>query len=1004
MKKLFLLPLLAFFLVFGKAEASHLVGGEIVITHIQGFDYTLSMNLYRDAGGISAPMTAQITALQRTTLGQVGSWTLPLLWDSIVPPEIPGCGGSQVIIERYYYELQVTLPPTTYNHPGGYMFTWSSCCRNAGVVNIQNSSGAGQRTVTMFPPVVSPNPALPPNTQFVNSTPQLFPPLADYGCVGQFYYQEFGGLDPDGDSLSYVLYTPFEDNPLNGGIVNPISAPYPDPSTMATPIQWANCYNVNNQINGFSDGSCTSLNEPDRLRVNANTGFVSVTPAFGPAYYVIGVWCQEWRDIDGDGQKDLIGSVFRDFQLQVTTNCAPGSPPDPPLPVDTSVTVTDTIFVPGIVGQRCVQYKVTDPNAGSAIPLPASDVEIILDAVNFPDSTIGVTPKSLLLQSPQDTVTIDLCFGDCAFSQNGEPLQLNVVYKKIHCPKPIFDTVALYFLVEEIPSPEAIVQVDKVDFGNALFLADTGAGGNVEQITFGIRPNWEIEMEFNVIDSTYDSLRQYLVYNYDTLDYRDFGVEFFQYSPDTLAPADSISQTDTIIGLSNMKTRLKWRPDCSLFQPGQPFEDTMYLITEDFYCGQNVSSKMLVFSILTLNENPIILADTSVGGTENPETIAPMDPSAPILTYEFTKRVGTDRSIGGSGKKKGESLIFDIISSDADLDEIYTTYQVWDEATGDYLDPLNSRFLLTQLGMVTGRANNNIGDSTLTSNFYWENRYITCDALVESPIRLRAIATDSSCFAAEDTMDIIINLENGTPPELEFYQDFDRGTEKVERDADGNIEITFQSENLSFFVTGFDNDVVEIEPGETEGDKVRLAMTLENEDINDTEDVFIEKGIEAIYRNPLQYVERQDTIFFFWDPACEDRNLPLERLNFKVRDNACPSDPNDAELGLIDEMFVNIAPVGEFEAINLITPNGDGLNDALRLYDTDYSEGSRTEIIEPMRCGFESVKVFNRWGQQVFESNSADFEWDANDVPSGDYFYEMKFGNRTYRSYLKILK
>jgi hypothetical protein len=186
MKKLLLLPLVCLLFAFGKVEASHIVGGEIVITHVQGFQYVLTMNLYRDASGIAAPPTAQIEAFQRVGLQPRGNWTLPLLWDSIVPPEVPGCGGTQVIIERYFYQDTVQLPPTQYNHPGGYIFRWTSCCRNGGVINIQNSSSVGQNTVTLFPPVVD-----QAGNQIINSTPQLFPPLADYGCVGQFYYQEF---------------------------------------------------------------------------------------------------------------------------------------------------------------------------------------------------------------------------------------------------------------------------------------------------------------------------------------------------------------------------------------------------------------------------------------------------------------------------------------------------------------------------------------------------------------------------------------------------------------------------------------------------------------------------------------------------------------------------------------------------------------------------------------------------------------------------------------------
>lgn len=1022
MKKLLILPLLflAFF-ISNKVNASHIVGGEIVITYVQPTQYVLTMNLYRDQSGIAAPPTAQIEAFQRQGLNNVGSWTLPLMWDSVVPPQISGCAGQQVVIERYFYQDTVILNPSTFNHPSGYIFRWTSCCRNGGVVNLQASSSAGQNTATLFPPIQDQG-----GNQIINSTPQLFPPLADYGCVGQLYYQPFGGSDPDGDSLSYTLYTPFDDGAPLPGVTSAISPIYSDPSTMFPAVAWANCYNVDNQINGFSDGSCTSLTEPDRLSVDPVTGFVTVTPSLGPAYFVIGVWCQEWRDIDNDGTKDLIGSVFRDFQLQVSdpSVCQPQVPVNPPVPIDPpGVTLSDTIFIPGVVGDRCVTYQVSDPGAGSAVPNGVSNVEIIVDAINFPDSTVNLTPEDLQLLAPTDTIDIELCFGDCAFSQNGEPLELNIIYVKEHCPQPFFDTIKVFFLVEEIPTPQNAVYLSDADFPAQFLAGPANDTIDIQNIEFFIRPNWEIDLELNVVDSlaSPDSLLQYIIYNNDTLNYQDYGMELIQYAFDSLLPPDSVVQADTIYGQNAMKTHFRWKPDCALFDPGALLKDTIVLITEDKYCGQNQVRRNLIFNILNINEDPIV---TAVPGDSTETTELDIEPietmtflgsqipqAFPILyddvqysaeVYSFTKRVGTDRSIGGSGKKEGESLVFDIKAADPDKDEVFT--KVYFKENGVFLGDLDSRTAIADLGMSTGRTNIGIGEDSLISNFNWDSRYITCEALEYAPVELMVVTTDSSCFQAQDVAFINIGLDNGTPPQMQLFQDLDDGTEEIQRNAEGNVEITFSSEDLSFFVTGFDNDLVDIGEDDLESDKVRLSVTLDGKDINDTEDVFNAKNIDAVYRNPLRYVEKGDTIFFFWDPACEDREVALEPLKFKVHDNACPINPNDPELGLRDSMTVEILPVGEFEAINVITANNDGYNDYLELYAIDQNSSSGELIIEPMQCGFESIKVYNRYGQVVFQSEEKDFKWGADNVPAGDYFYEMKFGNRTYKSYLKVLK
>ena len=46
-------------------RASHIVGGEILITHISGFQYEMRVNIYRDASGIPVPIQAAIVAYPR---------------------------------------------------------------------------------------------------------------------------------------------------------------------------------------------------------------------------------------------------------------------------------------------------------------------------------------------------------------------------------------------------------------------------------------------------------------------------------------------------------------------------------------------------------------------------------------------------------------------------------------------------------------------------------------------------------------------------------------------------------------------------------------------------------------------------------------------------------------------------------------------------------------------------------------------------------------------------
>ncbi|PCJ25010.1 MAG: hypothetical protein COA97_08505 [Flavobacteriales bacterium] len=59
---------------------------------------------------------------------------------------------------------------------------------------------------------------------------------------------------------------------------------------------------------------------------------------------------------------------------------------------------------------------------------------------------------------------------------------------------------------------------------------------------------------------------------------------------------------------------------------------------------------------------------------------------------------------------------------------------------------------------------------------------------------------------------------------------------------------------------------------------------------------------------------------------------------------------------------------------NVFTPNGDGINDFFTLINLD-------DYLNP------SVKVYNRWGQLVYESDSYQNDWDGDNLNEGTYYY-----------------
>ena len=75
---------------------------------------------------------------------------------------------------------------------------------------------------------------------------------------------------------------------------------------------------------------------------------------------------------------------------------------------------------------------------------------------------------------------------------------------------------------------------------------------------------------------------------------------------------------------------------------------------------------------------------------------------------------------------------------------------------------------------------------------------------------------------------------------------------------------------------------------------------------------------------------------------------------------------------------------------NVFTPNGDSLNDYYQPYETGLQE--------------LELRIFNRWGQKVFESSDPNARWDGRwkgreDCPEGVYYVLIKARDRKGKQY-----
>lgn len=138
------------------------------------------------------------------------------------------------------------------------------------------------------------------------------------------------------------------------------------------------------------------------------------------------------------------------------------------------------------------------------------------------------------------------------------------------------------------------------------------------------------------------------------------------------------------------------------------------------------------------------------------------------------------------------------------------------------------------------------------------------------------------------------------------------------------------------------------------------------------------------FQNP-----NQQTIFFNNDSIQNpvilfNRNALVKSGEFNIR---VIGSSNSGCLG-IDSFRLIVTNGTQFFIPNAFSPNGDGLNDELGIFTSGHQ--------------FEFIRIYNRWGNKVFESNSIENKWDGNfegkEALADTYFWVARFrdkqGNR----------
>lgn len=770
MKKLLTL---LFLTLPGIGLATHIVGGEFRLIHIEGTRYELRLVQYFDEvnGDPEAEDDfAQVHIFRKSDNVNMRILNVNQVSSAFVPYTNPSCTDESILFRQIIYSAELTLPPGQFNDPEGYYAVFERCCRNNIVSNLVSPQSTGQTFYMEFPPV-SVN-----NQSFINSSPELSAPISDYACINESFVYDFSATDPDGDSLVYSL-----EAPLNSSRFEAVPTPTPAPHD---PVNFTDGIDVNNMIPGAPP---LRIDSEGRLRVIPNELGV----------FVFGIKVEEFRN----GNK--IGEVRRDYQLLVV-DCNPGEAPE------IFVRHEDTFYNNGDLlslsknGNRCLEILVTDQD-------PSEVIRVSAEGINFDDDIASlISPSLQLMEGPNDTLRFELCLPQCPYTEG--PMQINLIAYDDACSQPLSDTLRLNVEIDGaedndpfiVGNPNVVeVSLDEGEafsypirgldedgdllqleaVGDGFDVADLGMSleerllipGEVQKV-FEWTPSCELidfsqgnEFEVDVILSDNsdcpfgepDILRFRFTVNQpdnerpilttsgleeteisiridETLSFQvlaeDIDNDFIVLS----AEGDGFELNDYNIyfpgnqGIKNVESPFSWRLSCNVIdlEERSRFEIT-FLATDNSSCGApSVDSLKLIVNVLPpLNEAPELF----VRNFSNGDTIV----------AEVNRLVS-----------------FDVISTDADND-IITLRLAGAVFNGDELDTeiINFNFF-----PVRGRG-------TVGSIFSWAPRCETVSvANRDSFLELFFVAVDSKCFNnRDDTVSIILRIVD-EPLNLKAYE------------------------------------------------------------------------------------------------------------------------------------------------------------------------------------------------------------------------------------------
>ena len=144
----------------------------------------------------------------------------------------------------------------------------------------------------------------------------------------------------------------------------------------------------------------------------------------------------------------------------------------------------------------------------------------------------------------------------------------------------------------------------------------------------------------------------------------------------------------------------------------------------------------------------------------------------------------------------------------------------------------------------------------------------------------------------------------------------------------------------------------------------------------------------------VEYTSGKDTLWQFPIPAISTKDQtttfvkPIVAGNYLIR--AFTNDPNSSLRSYSNWVPFEV-PAREVKTFNLITANGDGINDNFEVDGLKYWPNTL-------------VRIYNRWGQMVFESKNYENNWGSKADEGTYYYYVQTADGKVKNGFVRVLK